>query len=139
MSCPAFKYRIFVEKVEVQEMPTQNEQQKKSLETRKAEVASTETIFIGSKPLMRYVMASMSVFLDGDPERLRIAARGRAISRAVDTAEVLRHRYLKGFIDVEDVHIGTDEVERREGDGTDRVSSINIFLKKVRQLPTQQE
>lgn len=95
-----------------------------------------ETIYVGSKPLMSYVMASMSIFLDENPSKIKIAARGRAISRAVDTAEVLRRRYLKGIIDVEKVDISTDEVEDKETGDVDRVSSITIILNKIRELPT---
>lgn len=94
-----------------------------------------ETIYIGSKPLMRYVMAGMSLFLDENPEKIKIAARGRAISRAVDTAEVLRKRYLRTILDIENVQIGTDEVENKETGDIDRVSSIIITLKKVGEFP----
>lgn len=97
------------------------------------------TIYVGSKPLMRYVMAGMSIFLDESPEQIQIAARGRAISRAVDTAEVLRTRYLKGILDLGDVKIGTDRIEDDQTGEVDRVSSINIILKKVRSLPAEKE
>lgn len=103
-------------------------------ETEKNEVP---TIYVGSKPLMRYVMAGMSIFLDESPKEIEIAARGRAISRAVDTAEVLRTRYLKGILDLKDVEIGTDRIEDNETGETDRVSSINITLEKVRKLPAE--
>ncbi len=82
-------------------------------------------------------MAGMSLFLDESPNRIRVAARGRAISRAVDTAEVLRTRYLKGILDLEDVEIGTDEIKDKETGEIDRVSSINIILEKVRSLPSE--
>ena len=61
---------------------------------------STEipTIYVGKKPLIRYLMACISILLNEQPERLRISARGRAISKAVDVAEMLRTRYLPGII-----------------------------------------
>ncbi len=106
---------------------------------KKEEAEDVETIYIGSKPLMRYVMAGMSIFMDEHPEHVRIAARGRAISRAVDTAEVLRTRYLKGLLELEDVQIDTDEVKNKKTGNIDRVSSINIMLKTVRTFPAARE
>lgn len=103
------------------------------------EEETDSTIYIGSKPLMRYVMAAMSMFLDENPDKIQIAARGRAISRAVDTAEVLRTRYLKGILDVDDVEIGTDEVEDKETGEVDRVSSMTITLEKIRELPSERK
>lgn len=97
------------------------------------------TIYVGSKPLMRYVMAAMSIFLDEHPEKVEFAARGRAISRAVDAAEVLRTRYLKGILELENVSIGTDEVEDKQTGDIDRVSSINITLNRVRSLTPKKE
>lgn len=106
-------------------------------EVGEAEEEEIPTIYVGSKPLMRYVMAAMSIFLDENPDKIEIAARGRAISRAVDTAEVLRTRYLKGILKLENVEIGTDEVEDQETGEIDRVSSMTVSLKKVRALPAE--
>ena len=43
------------------------------------------TIYIGNKPVMNYVLAVVTQFNEFDSVTLR--ARGKAISRAVDTAE----------------------------------------------------
>lgn len=107
------------------------------MSTEETEEEEIPTIYVGSKPLMRYVMAAMSIFLDESPDMIKIAARGRAISRAVDTAEVLRTRYLKGILDVEDVIITTDEIEDQETGEIDRVSSLTVKLKKIRALPAE--
>lgn len=90
-----------------------------------------ETIHIGSEPLLRYVMASMAVFLRKDLEKIRLVVRGDAISRAVAAAEVLRKDYLPHILDVEDVQIGSDTIADKTNDGKDRVSYINIILRKV--------
>ena len=45
------------------------------------------TIFVGSKPVMNYVLAVVTLFNNGSDSVL-IRARGKAISRAVDTAEI---------------------------------------------------
>jgi len=57
-----------------------------------------------------------------------LKARGRAISTAVDVAEVTRTRFMEG-LKVEKIEIGTEELESAEG-GTRNVSSITITLKK---------
>ena len=84
-------------------------------------------IFVGKKPLMNYVLAVMKQFEVGSAEII-IKARGRAISRAVDVAEVVRNRYLTNVV-VKDVVIGTESMTTDEGDQVN-ISSIEIFLIK---------
>ncbi|EHK02222.1 hypothetical protein HRED_05304, partial [Candidatus Haloredivivus sp. G17] len=55
-------------------------------------------------------------------------ARGKAISRAVDVAEIVRDRFVEDA-EIEDITIGTDEIETDEGDELN-VSSIQIDLTK---------
>jgi DNA-binding protein len=83
-------------------------------------------VFIGKKGVMSYVMAVIMQFNKGENEVV-IKARGRAISTAVDVAEISRQRFLKD-VDVTDIKIGTEEVAREEG--MLRVSSIEITLVK---------
>ena len=59
---------------------------------------------------------------------MAVKARGRAISTAVDVVEVTRSRFLKD-ITVEDIEIGTEELESTDG-RIRNVSSITIVLKK---------
>lgn len=82
-------------------------------------------VYVGNKPVMNYVLAAVTQFNDGASE-VTIKARGRAISRAVDTAEVVRNRFLPDLV-VNDIKIGTEELEGDKGD-TINVSSIEIFL-----------
>jgi len=84
------------------------------------------TVYVGSKPVMTYVTAIIQSFNE-NPERVVIRARGRAISAAVDAAEVTRNRFLSGLTC--DVAIGTEEMEQ-EGGGTRNVSTIEITLSK---------
>ncbi|MHA1738155.1 MAG: RNA-binding protein, partial [Candidatus Heimdallarchaeota archaeon] len=46
----------------------------------------SNVVFIGSKPVMSYVLACITQLNEGNQD-LILKARGRAISRAVDTAE----------------------------------------------------
>ena len=83
-------------------------------------------VYIGSKPLMNYCLAVLTSLKDGSSVSLK--ARGRAISTAVDVAEVTRRRFMENLI-VENVEIGTEELE---SEGRIRnVSTITIFLKKT--------
>ena len=86
------------------------------------------TIFVGSKPPMSYVLAVVTQFnMDGSDEVV-IKARGRAISRAVDTAEIVRNRFVTDA-EVKEIKISTESMTNEEG-RTSNVSSIEICLSK---------
>jgi len=89
------------------------------------ETADENTIFVGNKPPMSYVLAVVTQFNGGSKEVL-IKARGRAISRAVDTAEITRNRFIKDAV-VKDINIGTENMTNEEGRNSN-VSSIEITL-----------
>jgi DNA-binding protein len=84
-------------------------------------------IYVGNKPVMNYVLAAVTQFNDGLKDVI-IKARGRAISRAVDTAEVVRNRFMQD-VNVKDIKIGTEELEGEKGNKVN-VSSIEIFLNR---------
>ena len=83
------------------------------------------TIFIGKKPLMSYVLAALRQ-INGDEGTLVIKARGKAISRAVDVAEILRHQFVQTAI-VDEIEISTEILTSDEGRESN-VSSIEIFM-----------
>jgi DNA-binding protein len=88
--------------------------------------AAENVVFIGSKPVMNYVLAVITQFNENANEVV-LKARGRAISKAVDTAEIVRNRFLQG-LEVKNIDIGTEEVT---GDrGTSNVSTIELSLGK---------
>jgi len=85
-------------------------------------------IYIGSKPVMSYVLAVVTQFNNGFDDVV-IKARGRAISRAVDTAEVVRNKFMPN-VEVKDIKIATEMIEGREGGGDKaNVSSMEITMK----------
>ena len=86
----------------------------------------SNTIFIGNKPPMSYVLAVITAFNDPNNKEVVLKARGQAITIAVDAAEIARRRFMKGLT-VQKVAIGTDEVPQEEG-GTRNVSTIEIIL-----------
>jgi len=78
-------------------------------------------VFIGRKKSMAYVMAAM-VVLNEKP--VRILARGRSISRAVDVAEIIINKFVKGS-SYGEILIDTETVTNKDGTETN-VSSIEI-------------
>ncbi|MFO8132990.1 MAG: DNA-binding protein Alba [Thermoplasmatota archaeon] len=84
-------------------------------------------VYVGNKAPMSYVIAVITEFEQG-ATHVTLKARGRAISRAVDAAEITRNRFLKD-VTVENISIDTEEVESEEGDSRN-VSSMEIVLTK---------
>lgn len=84
-------------------------------------------VFIGKKDIMNYVLAVITQFNYGNSDVV-IKARGRAISRAVDVAEIVRQRFVTDTR-ARDIKISTEEVEGNEG--PIKVSAIEITLSKT--------
>lgn len=95
------------------------------------------TVYIGRKPSMNYVLAVVTQFNSG-AERVSLKARGRAISKAVDVTEIVRNRFVRGS-EVKDIRIGTEKVEDDDRDEGINVSWIEISLDKVQTEETQSE
>ncbi len=84
-------------------------------------------IYVGNKPPMSYVLAVVTQFNSRGSDEVIIKARGRAISRAVDTAEIVRNRFVKDA-KLKDIKIGTESMTNEEEGRTSNVSSIEITL-----------
>jgi DNA-binding protein len=83
-----------------------------------------DVVFVGNKPLMNYVLAVVTQFNNGAKD-IKIMARGRAISRAVDVAEVSRSRFLQD-VTVKGISISTEVLNTDRGETN--VSAIEISL-----------
>jgi DNA-binding protein len=86
----------------------------------------SNTVFIGRKPVLNYVLACMTLFKSGHGEII-VKARGRSISRAVDVVEVLRNRFMPNA-EVVKIEIGTDQIDTDDR-GSSNVSTIDIHVK----------
>jgi len=86
-------------------------------------------VLIGIKPVMNYVVACITFFNAGE-KQVVVKARGRAISRAVDTIELLRRGFVKD-LEVKKIDIGTQELVRAEGGRKSNVSTIEITVAKA--------
>ena len=84
-------------------------------------------MLIGKKGAMSYVLAAVTQFNSGANE-ISIKARGRAISRAVDVAEMVRSQFLPD-VKVKKITIGTETLALENGE-QGKVSAIEIILEK---------
>jgi DNA-binding protein len=87
-------------------------------------VLKDNTVFVGNKPVMNYVLAVVTQFNNG-AEEVAIKARGKAISRAVDTAEIALNRFLDNVAKKE-ILTSTEVIDTDSG--KTNVSSIEIIL-----------
>ena len=83
-------------------------------------------VYIGNKSVMSYVFAVVTSFSTLNTKEVTLKARGRAISTAVDVAEITRRRFADK-VEVKDIQIGTEELSLEQG-GTRAVSTMEITL-----------
>jgi len=83
-------------------------------------------IFVGQKPVMNYAMSALIQLTQAG--EVVVKARGMAISRAVDVAEIVTKRLGNGQFKVKDIAISTEVVG--EGPETRNISSIEIVVGK---------
>ncbi len=114
------------------EQPVRTTPEVSNQERRSPEVSNQERrsppnhIYIGKKPVMGYAMSALIQLTQlGE---IIIKARGLAISRAVDVAEIVTKRLANGAYAIKDVRIATEVVG--EGEETRNVSSIEIIVGK---------
>ena len=96
--------------------------------------ANTETkanneIFIGKKPLMTYVTATL-VQLANEPIVI-IKARGKSITRAVDVAQIIVKRMDTLGYKIGPVKIGSELVQSQDGK-TRNVSAIEVYISRAK-------
>ncbi len=89
-------------------------------------MSRSNTVFIGRKPVLNYVLACMTLFKSGQEEVL-VKARGRSISTAVDVVEVMRNRFMPD-IKVGEINIGTEQLASQDRPQPTNVSTIEIRL-----------
>lgn len=87
------------------------------------------SIFVGGKPFMNYVTGVVMQFTTKNAKEVKVKARGKFISRAVDVSEVASKRFLDGTVGIKDIKIDSEEFQNKEGKQV-RVSTIEITLSK---------
>ncbi len=83
---------------------------------------------IGGKPTMNYVLACLTLFHQGISE-VEIKARGRAINKAVDVAQLVLNRFMSGA-KIKKVEIGTERLTTSDGRQVDK-SVMTIVISKA--------
>lgn len=84
-------------------------------------------ILVGKKPVMNYVLATLTQLNEGAKE-VTVKARGKAISRAVDVVEIVKNRFIPG-LKLKGIKIDTEELESQDGKKIN-VSTIEITVEK---------
>ncbi|AAT43785.1 DNA-binding protein Alba [Picrophilus oshimae] len=88
-------------------------------------MAEENVIFVGKKPTMNYVLAIVTQFNNNSTSRIVIKARGKAISKAVDIAEITRHKFIQDA-KYDEIKLDTESLQGEKGESN--VSSIEIVL-----------
>ena len=92
-------------------------------------MSESNAVLIGIKPVMNYVLACITLFHSGAKE-IKVKARGKSITRAIDVVEVVRRRFLPD-VKIKSIGIGTDQLASRdEGNSLTNVSTIEITLER---------
>ena len=96
--------------------------------TQQQQPREPNTVFIGKKPTMSYVLACLTVMQNGGAG-VNVKARGKAISKAVDVAQIITKRFATD-VSVKKIAINTEQVKSLETGAMNNVSSIEIHLEK---------
>ncbi len=88
---------------------------------------ASNVIFIGKKPLMAYVTATLVQLANEDV--VMVKARGNSITRAVDVAQIIEKRMGNMGYKIGDVKIGSESLQSQDG-RTRNVSTIEIGIVK---------
>ncbi len=111
---------------------TEKTTEKIIIEKKEKKRIDENVIFIGKKPPMSYVLAVVTQFNGNGSKEVILKARGRSISTAVDTAEIVRNRYITNA-KVKDIIISTESMTNEEGRNSN-VSSIEISLTTIKKI-----
>ena len=85
------------------------------------------TVYIGQKNVSVYALAVVTHFNQGK-SIVKVKARGRSISRAVDVTQVVLHRFIP-TLKIGEIKLSTEELPSEDG-RMNKVSSIEIMLSK---------
>jgi len=84
-----------------------------------------DTVIVGGKPIMNYIVACITLFNAGRSE-IKVRARGKNISKAVSVVEMLRRVFVKD-LEIKNIEIGTDVLKDEAGNERS-ISTISITL-----------
>lgn len=105
----------------------QQNQQYQNRPQKPRQSVDSNVVFVGKKPAMSYVLACVTQLNSGH-KNVIIRARGRAISHAVDVAQIVKNKFMLDT-EVSNVKIDTEAVKDESGQELN-ISSIEISLGK---------
>ena len=109
--------------------PKNNSGKKRQFRINKKLEGESGIVFIGSEDPFLYFPDIMSYLSREEIKTVRLKARGKSISNAVNVAEQFKNRFKKEFdTKIDDVQIGTENVPRKDKKGTFRMSFIDITM-----------
>ena len=86
-----------------------------------------DTIYIGKKPLMAYVTATLIQLTN--VQSVTIKARGMSIGRAVDVSQIISRKTENAGYSIGNIKLGSESLESQDG-RTRNVSTIEIEVKR---------
>ncbi|SRR5579885_2829410 len=95
----------------------------------RSQAKASNEIFIGKKPIMTYVTATL-VQLANEPTVI-IKARGKSITRAVDVAQIIVKRMDTLGYKIGPVRLGSESIQSQDGK-TRNVSTIEVPISRAR-------
>jgi archaea-specific DNA-binding protein len=93
-----------------------------------SEQRNGNVVFVGKKPVMSYVLACLTLLQNGTVD-ITLKARGRAISKAVDAAQILTKKFVPD-VTVKSIELSTELVKSIDSGTSSDVSSMEIHLSK---------
>ncbi|MDA4113973.1 MAG: DNA-binding protein Alba [Thaumarchaeota archaeon] len=93
-----------------------------------SEQRNGNVVFVGKKPVMSYVLACLTLLQNGTVD-ITLKARGRAISKAVDAAQILTKKFVPD-VTVKSIELTTELVKSIDSGTSSDVSSMEIHLSK---------
>jgi len=116
------------ETTETVEPQTEQKPEEPATEAPKEDSRSDRSvIFVGKKPLMTYVTATLTQL--AGLQTVTIKARGRTITQAVDVSQMIVKRMNTVGFEISDVRIASDSLESQDG-RMRNVSTIEIDVSK---------
>lgn len=85
------------------------------------------TVYVGRKGVMSYVLAVVTQFNNGASE-VHLKARGKTISRAADVTQIVKNRFMPAM-QIKDVRLITEKITDPAGQ-TSNVTCMHVLLGK---------
>lgn len=105
----------------------QEEKNKKQNKTKRQ--IDDNVIYIGTKPFPNYVMAVFTQIVEKKHEEIKVIARGKFISKAVDVVELTKKRLLESEnkVEVKNITIGSEKFTKTDEKGKEKIINVSVI------------